>query len=224
MTEPLPIIALIGGTGNLGQGLAYRLAQRGYPVVIGSRQADKALASAQELTQRTGRTIEGLANPDAAAAAGIVILTVPWAHHRSTLESVREAVQGKIFVDTTVPLVPPKVMRVQLPAGGMAAVQAQNFLGENVRVVSAFHNVAAAHLQDDAHQDDSDVLVCGNDREARAVVVRLAEAVGLRAWHAGPIENTAVAETLTSVLIFMNRFYKIRGAGIRITGEPGEAA
>jgi NADPH-dependent F420 reductase len=103
-------------------------------------------------------------------------------------------------------------------------VQAQNLLGENVRVVSAFHNVAAAHLQDDAHQDDSDVLVCGNDREARAVVVRLAEAVGLRAWHAGPIENTAVAETLTSVLIFMNRFYKIRGAGIRITGEPGEAA
>jgi hypothetical protein len=90
--------------------------------------------------------------------------------------------------------------------------------------VSAFHNVAAAHLQDDTYQHESDVLVCGNDREARAVVVALAEAVGLRAWHAGPIENTAVAETLTSVLIFMNRFYKIRGAGIRITGEPGEAA
>ena len=224
MTERLPTIALIGGTGNLGQGLAYRLAKRGYPVVIGSRQADKALASAQELTQRTSRTIEGLANPDAAAAADIVILTVPWAHHRSTLESVREAVQGKIFVDTTVPLVPPKVMRVQLPAGGMAAVQAQSLLGENVRVVSAFHNVAAAHLQDDTFKHESDVLVCGNDREARALVVALAEAVGLRAWHAGPIENTAVAETLTSVLIFMNRFYKIRGAGIRITGEPGEAA
>ena len=224
MTENLPTIAIIGGTGNLGQGLAYQLAKRGYPLVIGSREEAKAESCAQGLTQRAGRTIVGTDNAAAAAAGDIVILTVPWAHHRGTLESIRDAVQGKILVDTTVPLVPPKVTRVQLPVGGMAAEQAQTLLGPDVRVVSAFHNVAAAHLQADEAHHDSDVLVCGNDREARQQVVGLAEAIGMRAWHAGPIENSAVAETLTSALIFMNRFYKIRGAGIRITGEPGEAA
>ena len=223
MTETLQTIALIGGTGNLGQGLAYRLAKHGYPVVIGSREAGKAEESARELSARTGKDIRGLANGPAAAAADIVIMTVPWAHHRPTLEAIRDHVQGKIFVDTTVPLVPPKVMRVQLPEGGMAAVQAQAFLGENVRVVSAFHNVAAANLLIDGDEHECDVLVSGNDKDARAVVVSLAEDIGLHGWHAGPIENTAVAETLTSVLIFLNRHYKINGAGIRITGTPGEA-
>ena len=131
--------------------------------------------------------------------------------------------QGKIFVDTTVPLNPPAVSRVLLPKEGMVAEQSQKFLGENVRVVSAFQNVAAAHLQDDRDHHDCDVLVCGNDPEARKTVVALAEAMGFRALQAGTIENSAVAETLTSVLIFMNRLYKINGAGIRITGEPGLA-
>jgi NADPH-dependent F420 reductase len=227
MTDHLPTIAVIGGTGNLGTGIAYRLARKGYPVIIGSRQADKAIAAAQEATASAGRTVQGMQNADAAAAADIAILTVPFAHHRPTLESVRESVQGKIFVDATVPLVPPKVMRVQLPPEGGAAVQAQQLLGENVRVVSAFQNVAAAHLQEGGHQAECDaecdVLVCGNDPEARQAVVGLAEAMGLRAWHAGPIDNSVVAESLTSVLIFMNRHYKINGAGMRITGEPGSA-
>lgn len=223
MTDKLPTIAVIGGTGNLGTGLAFRLARGGYPVIIGSRLADKAVAAAQEATARSGQPVQGLQNAAAAAAADIAILTVPYAHHRTTLESVREAVQGKIFVDATVPLVPPKVMRVQLPPEGVAAVQAQNLLGENVRVVSAFQNVAAAHLQEDGGHAECDVLVCGNDREARSVVVGLAAAMGLQAWHAGPIDNSAVAESLTSVLIFMNRYYKIDGAGVRITGEPGSA-
>ncbi len=222
MTEQRPRIAIIGGTGNLGNGLAYQLTKRGYPVVIGSRTADKAEESAQALSERTGTSVRGLANAEAAAEAEIVIMTVPWAHHAGTLESVRAAVQGKIFVDTTVPLVPPKVMRVQLPADGCAAVQAQNVLGENVRVVSAFQNVAAAHLEHDTAQD-SDVLVCGYDKEAREAVVQLATAIGLKAWHAGPLDNSAVAEALTSVLIFLNKNYKIDGAGIRITGEPGSS-
>ena len=224
MADNLPTIAVIGGTGNLGTGVAFRLARKGYRVIIGSRQADKAVAAAQEASARAGRPVQGLQNAEAAAAADIAILTVPWAHHRPTLESVREAVQGKIFVDATVPLVPPKVMRVQLPPEGVAAVQAQQLLGENVRVVSAFQNVAAAHLQEGGDHAECDVLVCGNDPEARQAVVGLAEAMGLRAWHAGPIDNSAVAESLTSVLIFMNRFYKINGAGMRITGEPGSAA
>jgi NADPH-dependent F420 reductase len=130
-------------------------------------------------------------------------------------------VQGKILVDTTVPLMPPKVMRVQLPAGGCAARLAQDALGENVRVVSAFQNVAAAHLQSaDAHLDDCDVLVTGNDADAREAIVKLAEEIGFKAWHAGSIDNSAVAEALTSVLIFMNKRYGIPGAGIRITGTP----
>jgi NADPH-dependent F420 reductase len=223
MADNLPTIAVIGGTGNLGTGLALRLARTGYRVVIGSRQADKAVTAAQDVTARAGRRVQGMPNAAAAAVADIAILTVPFAHHRPTLESVREAVQGKIFVDATVPLVPPKVMRVQLPPEGAAAVQAQQLLGENVRVVSAFQNVAAAHLQEGGDHAEGDVLVCGNDPAARQAVIGLAEAMGLHAWHAGPIENSAVAESLTSVLIFMNRFYKIDGAGMRITGEPGSA-
>lgn len=217
----LPTIAIIGGTGKLGQGLAFRLARCGYPVVIGSREARKAEASALELAGRTGKAIAGSGNPEAAAGADIAILTVPWAHHRDTLNSIRAAVQGKIVVDSTVPLVPPDITRVQLPAAGAAALQAQAILGKDVRVVSAFQNVAAANLMTEHDQSDCDVLVCGNDATARGEIVLLSQAIGLRAWHAGPIENSVAAEALSSVLIFLNRFHKIRGAGIHITGRPG---
>lgn len=213
-------IAVLGGTGDLGGGLAWQLVQAGYPVIIGSRGLEKAERAASELSARAGSEaiVKGLANSDAAAAAEVVIMTVPFASHEPILESVRESVQGKIFVDATVPLMPPKVMRVQLPPGGSAAKQAQAFLGENVRVVSAFQNVAAAHLNaDDAHLDECDVLVTGNDKDAREVIVTLAEDLGMKAWHAGPIDNSAVAEALTSVLIFMNKRYKFPGAGIKIT-------
>lgn len=222
MTEQKPTIAVIGGTGDLGSGLAARLAAAGYPIVIGSRAAEKAAKAAAALAERGG-DIRGLENAPAAAAGDVVIMTVPYASHQTTLEAIREAVQGKVFVDTTVPLVPPKVMRVQLPPEGSVARRAQTFLGERVRVVSAFQNVAAAHLQDvDAPLPDCDVLVCGDDPQAREIVVGLAHDIGMRAWHAGPIDNSAVAEALTSVLIFINKRYKIDGAGIRITGEPGE--
>ncbi len=215
-----PRIAVLGGTGDLGGGLAWQLVRTGYPIIIGSRGVEKAERAASELSARagSGAMVIGLANPDAAASAELVILTVPFSSHKPTLQSVRGAVQGKIFVDATVPLVPPKVMRVQLPAGGSAGKQAQEFLGENVRVVSAFQNVAAAHLNaDDANLDECDVLVSGNDKDAREVVVQIAEDLGMKAWHAGPIDNSAVAEALTSVLIFMNKRYKFPGAGIKIT-------
>ncbi|MDJ0928952.1 MAG: NADPH-dependent F420 reductase [Gammaproteobacteria bacterium] len=217
-------IAILGGTGDLGWGLALQLAKAGYPVTIGSRKAEKAEHAVAELLEVAPDVqVTGLANPDAAAAADIVIMTVPFASQRPTLESVYDQVQGKIFVDATVPLVPPKVMRVQLPEGGSAAKQTQEFLGDEVRVVSAFQNVAAAHLRSgELDEEDCDVLVCGNDPDARAAVVALAEAIGLRAWHAGAIDNSAVAEGLTSILIFLNKKYKLDGAGIRITGHARE--
>ncbi len=224
MTQALPIISIIGATGDLGSGLAYRLARAGYKVIIGSRLQEKAERAAAEMTQITHCVVEGMENAAAATAGHIVILTVPFASHRVTLEAIRDGVQGKIFVDATVPLVPPRVARVQLPSGGPVAKQSQEYLGENVRVVSAFQNIAAAHLKDDDRDaDDSDVLVSGNDPKARAAIVQLAEAIGMHAWHAGPIDNSVVAEALTSVLIFLNKRYKIDGAGMRITGMPGSA-
>lgn len=221
MTDAKHRIAVLGGTGDLGWGLALQLAKAGHPVTIGSRKAEKGEAAAAEVLEAAPEVdVRGAANPDAAAWADVVIMTVPFASQRPTLESVRDEVQGKIFVDSTVPLMPPKVMRVQLPEGGSAAKQTQEFLGEEVRVVSAFQNVAAAHLRSgDMDEEECDVLVCGNDPDARQVVVDLAAAIGLKAWHAGAIDNSAVAEGLTSILIFLNKKYKIDGAGIRITGH-----
>jgi len=207
-------IAVVGGTGNLGAAIAWRLARAGHAVVIGSRQADAAQAKAAEL----GNGLTGAANAQAAAQGDIVIVAVPFAAQATTLADIAPHVSGKIVVDTTVPLVPPKVMRVQLPEEGSAAARAQAALGEGVRVVSAFHNVAAHKLAQDI-DIGCDVLVFGDDKAARGEVVALADAMGLRGLHGGALVNSAAAEALTSILIFMNKTYKVDGAGIRITGE-----
>ena len=208
-------IAIIGGTGALGTGFAGRWAGAGHKVVIGSRTTERAEAAAAAVGDGAG--VEGLLNADAARVADIVVLTVPYAHHGSTLDAIAGGLEGKILVDATVPLRPPRVGTVRLPEAGSAAVEAQLRLGDGVRVVSAFQNVAAAHLQS-AHAVDCDVLVAGDMVEAREVVVGLAGDLGLRAWHAGPLANSAAAEALTSVIIQINRRYGIDGAGIRITG------
>ncbi len=214
-------IAVLGGTGAEGTGIALRLAKAGHRVLIGSRDVVKARAACERLcTTAPGLRLEPAANREAAAAAQVVVLTVPHAAQLSTLLDVREALSGKILVDATVPLVPPKVARVQLPEGGSAVAAAQKLLGEQVRVVAAFQNVSAHHLHDLDHAVDCDVLVCGDDPAAREVVIGLARDMGLRAWHAGPIANSAAAEALTSVLISLNMRYKVRGAGLRLTGLP----
>jgi NADPH-dependent F420 reductase len=219
MTSVKRHIAVIGGTGALGGGLALRWAEAGHKIVIGSRSAGRACDAAAEIRRSTSNeSVSGESNQAAAAAADVVVLTVPFAHHRSTLAEITDAVQGKLVVDTTVPLVPPKVARVQLSEEWPIARTTQQTLGENVRVVSAFHNVAAAHLRDGIGTDEGDVLVFGNDKDAREIVVSLADDLGLKAWHAGSIDNSVVGEALTSVLIFLNKRYKIDGAGIRITG------
>jgi NADPH-dependent F420 reductase len=218
-----PRIAIIGGTGDLGGGLARRWARAGYPIVIGSRAKEKAETAARDIrAEAPGATVLGEENLAAAVAADIVVLTVPYANQRANLEHIRPGLEGKTLVDATVPLVPPKVARVQLPPEGSAAVAAQRIVGPGVRVVSAFQNVGAAHLRE-AHQIECDVLVAGDSVEARDTVIELVAAAGLRGWHAGPLVNSVAAEALTSVLIGINRRYGIDGAGIRLTGEPGTA-
>jgi NADPH-dependent F420 reductase len=225
MTDQKPTIAVIGGTGALGSGLAGRWAQAGYTILIGSRTADKAELAAAELSaMATGAKPRGLTNPDAARAADIIVMTVPFATAPAILDDIKSAVAGKLVVDTTVPLMPPRVARVQLPPEGSAAVAAQKRLGDATRVVSAFHNVAAHKLQTDANID-CDVLVFGEAFADREAVVVLAEAARLRGLHAGPLANSAAAEAMTSLLIGINRSYKVDGAGVRITGiAPGTRA
>jgi len=221
-TENLPVLAILGGTGDLGTGLARRWAQAGYRVIIGSRTLEKAEAATADLREVMAERgigdveVEAMENLAAAEAADIVTLTVPFSHQASTLEYVKPALQGKILIDVTVPLVPPKVARVQLPEGGSAGQIAQTILGEEVAVVSAFQNVAAHHLQEGKGLD-CDVLVCGNKKDARARVITLVEAAGMKGYHAGMIYNAAAAEALTSVLITINKQYSCH-AGIKISG------
>ena len=212
MSSSKPTLAVIGGTGTLGSGLAGRWAKAGYPVVIGSRDAAKAADAARAFPGATGTS-----NADAAKSAEIVILTVPWATHAQIIDEIKPHTAGKLVVDTTVPLVPPKVARVQLPAETSAALAAQRRLGDGARLVAAFHNVAGHKLQQDI-DIDCDVLIFGDEPKDRAIVADLAKAAGLRGVHAGPLANSVAAEALTSVLIGINRNYKVDGAGIRITG------
>ena len=231
MTDPLLLtIAVLGGTGKEGKGLALRWARAGYKVLIGSRSPEKAVSAAEELkglltTENVDvpselmPLIEGTDNLSAAQQADIAVLTVPYAAHRETLEGVKDALQGKILVDVTVPLVPPKVSRVQMPPAGSAAQEAHEILGEGVEVVDAFQNISYEHLmQEGGGEVACDVLVTGTSKEARASALKLVEAVALTGWDAGPLENSVVVEGLTSLLIYINKQYGSTHAGIRITG------
>ena len=213
-------VAVIGGTGNEGPGLARRWATSGqYNVIIGSRQADKAERVASELNEQIGQNLlQGMANEAAAQAADICVLTVPYSAQGATLTALKEILQGKILVDVTVPLKPPKVARVNVPSGLSAAQEGQAILGEGVRVVSAFQNISATHLASAHDEIECDVLICGDDKEAKKEVIALAAAAGLRGIDAGPLQNAVAAEALTSVLIGINIRHKVKGAGIRITG------
>ncbi|KAF0112558.1 MAG: NADPH-dependent F420 reductase [Chlorobiaceae bacterium] len=213
-------IAILGGTGKEGKGLAYRWAKAGYEIVIGSRQVEKAQIVADELNQLVGNAkvaITGLENHQAADWCDIAVLTIPFSGHKALLESLKECLKEKILIDVTVPLVPPKVTRVQMPPAGSAAQEAKLILGENVQVVSAFQNISYEKLLTD--QDiDCDVLVCGSSKEARSIVLELVERAGMTGWDAGPIENSVVAEGLTSILIGINKEFGEHTAGIKITG------
>lgn len=218
-------IAIVGGTGKEGKGLAYRWMKAGYRVVIGSRQTEKAAAAADELRGLAGDHMDvcGLSNPEAVQSADLVVLTVPYSAHRATLEGLKDLLAGKILIDVTVPLVPPKVAKVQMPEAGSAAQEAQQILGETATVVAAFHNVSYERL---LHDEDigCDVLVCGSSKAARTQVLALVKAAGMTGFDAGPIENSVVVEGLTSVLIGINRQFGVQSAGIRIVGVPRDSA
>jgi NADPH-dependent F420 reductase len=218
-TSILLTIAVLGGTGKEGKGLAYRWANAGYHIHIGSREATKALSAANEVMGllEGEAFVDGLTNIEAAQQADIIVLTVPYAAHRATLESVKDAIRGKILIDVTVPLVPPKVATVQMPSAGSAAQEAKEILGADAQVCAAFQNISYEHLLDDENVE-CDVLVTGTSKEARAETIKLVEAAGLTGWDAGPLENSVVVEGFTSVLIGINKKYGSTRAGIRITG------
>ena len=216
MEKKIQTIGVLGGSGALGSGLSYRLGKAGYQVVIGSRNPGKALEKVNEINQRLKQEkISIESNYLAAEKSDLVILAVPFSNHGVILEEIAPVVQNKIVLDTTVPLVPPKVARVQLPEYGSVAKKTQELLGKEVRVVSAFQNVAASHLDgDDALAGE--ILVFGNNKDARETIIGLIQEIGMKGWHAGSIDNSVVAESMTSVLIFMNKFYNMEGAGINI--------
>lgn len=214
-------IAVIGGTGKEGKGLARRWAHAGHEVIIGSRDAARAEAAAGELNAALGTAnIRGLGNADAAQAAEVVVLSVPYEAHRATLEMIKDGTQGKVLIDVTAPLDPENKRRAYRVPEGSAGLAAQQFLGDTVRVVSAFQNISYTHLTDVEEDPSCDVLVCGNDKEAKKIVIGLAKDAGMTAFDAGPIENAVVAEGLTAVLININIAFKIKNAGIHITGVP----
>lgn len=217
-------IAVLGGTGKEGKGLAYRWAKAGYRVLIGSRSSEKAVTTASEIMEllEGSSSVVGTMNLEAAQQADIVVITVPYAAHRDTLEGVKEALKGKLLVDTTVPLVPPKLRKVQMPSAGSAAQEAREIVGNDVEVVAAFQNVSYEHLLGE-EDVECDVLVTGTSKKARAEVLTLVEATGLTGWDAGPIENSVVVEGLTSVLININKEYGSTHAGIKITGASKQS-
>ena len=212
-------IAVLGGTGKEGKGLAYRWAKAGYQVLIGSRSSERAVTAASEIMEllEGSSSLVGATNLEAAQQANIVVLTVPYSAHRETLESVKDVLKGKLLIDVTVPLVPPKITKVQMPPAGSAAQEAKEILGEDVQVTAAFQNISHELLFDE-EDINSDVLVTGTSKEARNETLTLVEAAGLTGWDAGPIENSVVLEGLASVLININKRYGSTHAGIKITG------
>jgi NADPH-dependent F420 reductase len=221
MEDVMKKIAILGGTGKEGKGLAYRWARVGYEIVIGSRTIEKALSAAAELNQLLGKEgkVIGMLNDDAAQWADLVVLTVPFAAHKEMCEAMKPYLKGKVVIDVTVPLVPPKITKVQMPPAGSAAQEAQQILGEGIEVVAAFQNISYEHLLRE-EEILCDVLVCGTSKVARQMVLELVEAAGMVGWDAGPIENSVVVEGLTSILIGINKQYGVQSTGIRITGVP----
>ena len=212
------VIGIFGGTGALGSALSRKWSKSGHQIIIGSRDAEKAIAVADEINAEVGnKNVTGSDLMEAAKNCGIAVLAVPFSSHSETLHQIKPFLSGKILVDTTVPLSKP-VTKVNLPKSGSAALEAQLLLGEEVHVVSALQNIGS-HLVGSEGSIDAEVLVCGNSSDAVEEVIELIGDLGLNCWHAGSIENSAAAEALTSVLIAINQKHKLKSSGIKITSH-----
>jgi 8-hydroxy-5-deazaflavin:NADPH oxidoreductase len=216
-------IAIIGGTGKEGKGLAYRWALAGMNIIIGSRLKEKAEMAAKEVRDKCpqGSKTIGLENKEAAQKGDIIVLTIPFAAHRTILEEIKTYSTGKIFLDVSVPLIPPKITKVQMPKAGSALQEAKEILGENVLVASAFQNISHEKLLND-EEIECDVLVCGENKEVRNIILFLVELAGLKGWDAGPIENSVVIEGMTSILLGINKQFGVSSAGIKISGVSSD--
>ena len=218
MTSKAKVIGIFGGTGALGSALSKKWSKTGHQIIIGSRNADKAISVAEEINAEIGNNnVTGSDLMETAKNCGIAVLAVPYFSHSETLNQIKPFLSGKILVDTTVPLSKP-VTKVNLPKQGSAALEAQMLLGEEVLVVSALQNIGS-HLVGSQEKIDAEVLVCGNSNDAVDEVITLIGDLGLQCWHAGSIENSAAAEALTSVLISINQKHKLKSSGIKITSR-----
>lgn len=214
-------IAILGGTGKEGMGLAWRWLKAGHSIIIGSRNAERARAKAKELRAQAGGEASGMTNREAAAAGELVVLAVPYAGLAATLPEVRAACEGKVVVSTVVPLTFGAGPRFNPPTIGSAAEEAQQLLGAAARVVAAFHHIAAHELASLDEAIDCDLLLCGGDATAKQQVAELGASMGLRALDVGPLSNAGLLEGITALLATLNRRYKAKNAGIKITGcEP----
>ncbi|MDR1826009.1 MAG: NADPH-dependent F420 reductase [Bifidobacteriaceae bacterium] len=215
-------IAIIGGTGDMGFGLGLRLAVAGHTIRIGSRQAAKAeeaAARALALTGLAAGAIGGFDNQTAVSGADLAVVSVPGAAHRATVEGLRDQLAGRPVLDVTVPLAF-KPLRYEPPAAGSNAQETAEVLGDGARVAAAFHTVAAGLLADLATPLDVETLVAGNDAELKADVIGLAELIGIKAFDAGALHMAAIAESLTPLLIGLNRRYGSTHIGLRLVGVP----
>jgi NADPH-dependent F420 reductase len=214
-------IAIMGGTGKEGAGLGVRWAQAGHEIIIGSRDAERAKAKAAELAALApGARISGMGNRDAAVAGEVVVLAVPANGLPNTLPELREGCRGKTVISTVVPLTFGGGRLFSPPAQGSSAEEAQELLGAEARVVAAFHHIAAHELSATDHAIECDLLLCGGDADAKRVVTELGASLGLRAVDVGALTNAGPLEGITAVLATVNRRYKLKNSGIKITGLP----
>ncbi|HKW94694.1 MAG TPA: NADPH-dependent F420 reductase [Methylomirabilota bacterium] len=214
-------IGIVGGTGREGLGLGLRWAQAGHEVIIGSRDPARAAAKATELAASApGSRVTGMSNRDAAAAGEIVVLTVPATGLGATLPELRDPCRGKVVISTVVPLTFGGGRLFTPPAQGSAAEEAQEILGAEARVVASFHHIAAHELAAGDHPIECDLLLCGGDAAAKSAVSELGKSMGLRSVDVGALTNAGPLEGITALLATVNRRYKLKNSGIKITGLP----
>lgn len=215
-------LAIIGGTGTQGTALAKRFALAGVPVILGSRDAQRGLDAASALNARLNiDTVTGGSNRDAAQKGDILLLAVPYSGMQPILQDIYEVVENKkVVINIASSLDPEKKTRAKVPPSGSITAEVQNFFGERARVVAAFQNISPEKLEGASEAIDSDVLVCGGDRDAREQVIALCRQAGMDAFDVGMLANAVAVETLTAVLIAVNVKYKVKGAGIRLTSVP----